>query len=118
MSTPLNRVILFIVAMALFLAFAVTGRGQEVEIPAIPSIAFGGVALPIELPDHKLRKLDVTSGTGFQLTSTLEFQGFMNGIPLYRMGTGVMLLVADPVLLNRLRELEDQKVTLNLKPTN
>ena len=54
--------------------------------------------------------------TGFQLTGPLTFGGFYGGNPTWVVGKALDVLVADPILQNRLRELEGKKVRIILQP--
>jgi hypothetical protein len=54
--------------------------------------------------------------TGFQLTGPLTFGGFYGGNPTWVVGKVLDILVADPSLQNRMRELEGKRVRIILQP--
>ncbi len=53
-------------------------------------------------------------GAGFELRGPLTFGGFYGGNPTWVVGKSLNILVADPILQNRLRELEGKKVSIQI----
>ena len=116
MFSHLNKVLLFLAFLIILFAFSITGRGQGIEaIPITPSIAFGATALPIRIPAPKPLPTE-GYGTGFILSSTLKFDGFVDGYPMFSLGSGLLVVGKDPSILQRLKELEDKKITITIKP--
>ena len=140
MISHLNKVLLFLAFLAIFFAFSITGRGQEIKyevrgpahckvlkymaydpyciwvpIETIPSIAFGATSLPIGIDKPKPLPTD-GYGTGFILTGPIEFVSFVGGYSTFNLGKGLGLIGIDPSILQKLKELEGKKVTITIKP--
>lgn len=144
MISHLNKVLLFSTFLAIFYAFSITGRGQEIKyevrgpghckglkymqydpycvwvpikaIPTIPSIAFGGVWFEPVLAKPRLIKSVGSYGNGFVILAPLEFGGFIAGDSIFQVGNGLVLIGKDPSILNDLRALEGQMIVITVKP--
>ena len=117
MISHLNKTLLFLIFLAIFYTFSLTGRGQGIEaIPVIPSIAFGATSLPIRINKPKALPTD-GYGNGFILTGPIEFVSFVGGYSTFNLGKGLGLIGIDPTILQKLKELEGKQVTITIKPT-
>ena len=139
MISHLNKVLLFLIFIAIFYAFTITGRGQElipsIPIGPVPSIIFTApipppdtilmgnvpiVAVPTNpVPALKPASLDLSPNpTGFQLMSSVTFGGFHNGTPVWKLANGVSLITADAAIHKLMAELEGKKIRLVIEPIN
>jgi hypothetical protein len=90
MPTTLNKILIFVMFLAVLMAFSITGRGQE---------------------------SNVMMEYGFSLTTTVTSGGFVGGKPVWLLGKDLGFIAGDSSIHNRLKGLEGREVVVIVTPS-